>query len=74
MMPNMDGIEATQRLKAMPQFAKTPVIMVTGDSEGDVVVKSLQAGASNFVVKPFNGTTLIAKINLALGVASPSKK
>jgi CheY-like chemotaxis protein len=65
-MPDMDGIETTRRLKAMPQHAKTPVIMVTGDSEGTVVVDSLKAGASNFVVKPFNSATLIDKINHAL--------
>lgn len=74
MMPNIDGIETTRRLKAMPQFSNIPVIMVTGDSEGDVVIKSLKAGASNFVVKPFNSTTLIAKINFVLGTAVPQKK
>jgi CheY-like chemotaxis protein len=74
MMPEMDGIETTRRLKAMPQFAKIPVIMVTGNSEGNVVVDSLKAGASNFVVKPFNSATLIDKINHALGIATAAKK
>jgi len=72
MMPDMDGIEATRRLKAVPHLAKIPVIMVTGDSEGDVVVGSLKAGACDFVVKPFSSATLVAKINHALGAPSSS--
>ena len=66
MMPNMDGMATTQRLKTLPQFAQVPVIMVTGKSEGKVVVNSLKAGAVDFVVKPFDRTTLIAKITHAL--------
>jgi CheY-like chemotaxis protein len=66
MMPDMDGIETTRHLKANPQFAKIPVIMITGKSEGQVVIDSLKAGAIDFVVKPFDGATLIAKIARAL--------
>jgi CheY-like chemotaxis protein len=66
MMPVMDGIEATRRLKAVPQFAKLPVIMITGQSEGSVVVESLKAGASGFLVKPFDRDTLIAKLRQVL--------
>jgi len=72
MMPDMDGIETTRRLKAVPQFAKIPVIMVTGDSEGNVVIDSLKAGASDFVVKPYNSATLIAKITQALNATVSS--
>lgn len=66
MMPNMDGLETTRRLKAIPQFSRTPVIIITGKSEGDVVIDSLKAGAVDFVVKPFDRNTLIAKIARAL--------
>ena len=66
MMPGMDGIETTRHLKAEPQLAKVPVIMVTGNSEGQVVIDSLKAGATDFVVKPFDRATLIAKIARAL--------
>ena len=67
MMPDMDGIETTQHLKAAPQFAKVPVIMLTGKSEGQVVIDSLKAGAADFVVKPFDPATLTAKIDRMLG-------
>jgi CheY-like chemotaxis protein len=72
MMPEMDGIETTRRLKTVPHLARTPVIMVTGDSEGNVVIDSLKAGAVDFVVKPFTAATLVAKINRVLGAPPAS--
>ena len=68
MMPDMDGITATQRLKALPQFAQLPVIMITGRSEKAVVVDSLKAGATGFLVKPFGREMLISKLREALGM------
>lgn len=61
-MADMDGIEATRRLKAVPAFSHVPVIMITGKSEGNVVVDSLKAGAADFVVKPFDRIKLISKV------------
>lgn len=66
MVPDLDGIETTQRLKTMPQFAKVPVIMVTGNSEGAAVRDSIKAGAVKFIVKPFDRDTLLAKVVSAL--------
>jgi len=69
MMPNMNGMEATRQLKSNPEFAEIPVIMITGKSEGEVVMDCLKAGAVDFVVKPYEHATLLAKIDLALKVA-----
>jgi CheY-like chemotaxis protein len=69
MMPNMSGMEATRKLKAIPRFSKTPVIMITGQSEGGVVVDCLRAGAIDFVVKPYDHAKLTAKIANALKTA-----
>lgn len=66
MMPDLDGVETTRRLKAVPQFAAIPVIMITGKSEKNVVAASLQAGAAGFLVKPFERNTLLAKVAQAL--------
>lgn len=66
MMPDLDGIETTRRLKTIPQFANVPVIMVTGKSEGSAVRDSIKAGAANFVVKPFDRDTLLVKLAHAL--------
>lgn len=66
MMPDMDGMETTRRLKTLPQFTNVPVVMATGKSVGNVVTDSLKAGAIDFVVKPFDRETLIGKIARAL--------
>ena len=71
MMPDMDGIEATRHLKAAPQIANVPVIMMTGNSEGQIVIDSMKAGATDFVVKPLDRTTLIAKMVHVLGMMKP---
>ena len=69
MMPDMDGVEATRRLKAVPQFTGIPVIMLTGKSEKNVVTESLKAGATGFLVKPIDRDTLITKVKQALNGA-----
>ena len=66
MMPDLNGIETTRRLKTMPQFANVPVIMVTGKSEGAAVRDSMKVGATDFVVKPCDRDMLMAKVVRAL--------
>lgn len=61
-LPDIDGVETTCRLKSVEQFAKIPVVMITGRSEKSVVVESLKAGASDFAVKPFDKDVLLAKV------------
>jgi len=68
-LPDIDGVETTRRLKSVEQFAKIPVIMITGRSEKAVVVESLKAGASDFAVKPFDKDVLIAKVRHFLNSA-----
>lgn len=66
-LPDISGVEVTRRMKAVEQFAGIPVIMITGHSEKQIVVDSLRAGAADFVVKPFDKTTVIAKVQKLLG-------
>ncbi|MBA4143662.1 MAG: response regulator [Nitrosospira sp.] len=66
MMPGIDGIETTRRLKSVPGFASLPVIMMTGRSEENIVIESLQAGAIDFMVKPIERETLIGKVDHVL--------
>jgi len=72
MMPNMNGMETMRRLKSIPHLSGTPVIMVTGKSEGEVVVDCINAGAVDFVVKPFVHTILVDKIARALNATIAS--
>ena len=61
-MPLLEGLETTKRLKADPQTARIPVIMVTGQSRVDDKVMGLEAGAQDFVTKPFHTRELLARI------------
>lgn len=67
MMPDLDGIEATRRLKAAGPFRDLPVVIMTGKAEKTVVMESLGAGAADFIVKPFDRGMLLAKITKVLG-------
>lgn len=62
MMPGLTGIETLRQIKALPQLTNVPVVMLTGNSEGVVVVESIKEGARDFVVKPFDRNKLITKI------------
>lgn len=66
-MPEVDGVEATRRIKAVRQFRHIPVVMVTGLGTRDRVVESRQAGASEFLVKPVKRDALLQKLR-RLGV------
>ena len=61
-MPDIDGIEVTRRLRSMPGSADSPIILITGQSERDVVLKGRAAGATDFIVKPFTKEVLLRKI------------
>lgn len=63
MMPDIDGIETTRRLKSVERFADVPVIMVTGNSEKALVAKCLKIGAADFIVKPYDRETLLEKVH-----------
>jgi CheY-like chemotaxis protein len=66
LMPEMNGIELTQRIKSYPAFAGIPIIMLTGNSEREVVFASLKSGVIDFIVKPFDRSALIDKLGRVL--------
>ena len=68
-LPDIDGVETTRRIKAVERLAGIPVVMLTGHGDKDVVVRSIKAGASGFLVKPLNKDTLLAKIRSCLNGA-----
>jgi adenylate cyclase len=68
LMPVMDGFEVCRRLRAAPATARVPVVMVTSLGETDDCVRGLEAGADDFVAKPFRPEELRARVRSLLRV------
>ncbi len=66
-MPNMDGFELLQWVRANPRSAKIPFIMATARGERKQVTAATDAGVSNFITKPFGPPELNELINETLG-------
>ena len=62
MMPGMDGFEVCQRLRADPELAEVPVIMVTALDDNASRLKGLEAGADDFITKPVDLTLIRARV------------
>jgi two-component system cell cycle response regulator len=66
MMPEMDGFEVCRRIRANPETATIPVVMVTALSDVSDRVKGLEAGADDFLTKPINEVALLARVRSLL--------
>lgn len=62
-MPGMQGIDLLKNVRADPNLANLPVLMVTAESKRDQIVEAAQAGVNGYVVKPFTAATLKEKID-----------
>ena len=62
MMPGMDGFDVCQRLRGDPLLAEVPVIMITALDDRDSRLRGIQAGADDFVSKPFDRIELRARV------------
>lgn len=65
-MPGMSGIELIKRVRALPQYRFTPIVMLTTESHVDKRAAGKAAGASGWVVKPFTEDQLLKVVNLLL--------
>jgi len=66
MMPNMDGFEVCQRLKAEPATANVPIIFVTAKTDTQSIIKGFEVGGVDYLTKPFNIGELKARIGTQL--------
>jgi len=66
-MPNMNGIELVKELRQLADYKFVPVLMLTTESAGDVKAQGKQAGATGWIVKPFNPEQLLSTIKRVLG-------
>ena len=63
MLPGLDGIELMARV---PELADVPVIFISGYGRDETIARALEAGAADYIVKPFSPTELTARIRAAL--------
>jgi two-component system chemotaxis response regulator CheY len=61
-MPGMTGIDLLRAVRANPNLAQLPVLMVTAEAKRDQIVEAAQAGVNGYVIKPFTAATLQEKI------------
>jgi PleD family two-component response regulator len=68
MMPDMDGIEVCERIKAIPKYRPIPIIMVTALTAKEDLAQCLNVGANDFVSKPVNPLELRARVQSMLRI------
>jgi len=67
LMPYKSGFEVLRELKSHPDTQRVPVIILSSNSREEDIVKALNAGADDFVVKPFRARELVARARKVLG-------
>lgn len=66
-MPGIDGFDLLSRLREIPRYADLPVAMLTALGSERDVVRGLELGANDYIVKPFSPTEVIARVRRLLG-------
>lgn len=66
-MPRMDGLTLVRELRAWPPFARTPILILTTESTDEMKQAGRAAGATGWLVKPFDPTRLLEVISKVLG-------
>lgn len=64
-MPEVNGLEFLQQLRQRPEFSSLVVVMVTTETELDQMSVALEAGANEYIMKPFTKDILLEKLELA---------
>jgi two-component system, chemotaxis family, chemotaxis protein CheY len=63
-MPEMDGVSFVRAVRAVPEYASLPLMMVTTNTEVSQVSEALAAGANEYIMKPFTGAMIRDKLEL----------
>jgi DNA-binding response OmpR family regulator len=67
MMPRADGYEATRRLRGHTETSRMPIILLTARVQEEDIARGIEAGADDYVTKPFSPQELGARVHSALG-------
>ncbi len=65
-MPKMTGLELLKKVRASDKYKKSPFLMVTAEAQKQNVIEAVQAGVSNYVVKPFTAEAISDKLKKIL--------
>jgi DNA-binding response OmpR family regulator len=74
MLPEVDGLEVCRRIRADPDLASLPVIMLTAKVDEVDRVVGLEVGADDYVIKPFSPKELVARVRAVLRRARPDPR
>ena len=74
MLPEMNGIEFTQRFRVLPGKADTPVLMITGHREPQLMDVAVAAGVNEFLYKPVDGSHLMAHLRTILAARALERR
>jgi two-component system OmpR family response regulator len=67
-LPDMDGFEVLERMRAHPVLEKLPVIIMTGKSQAHHMTRGLTLGADGYITKPFRISVMVGAVNTVLGL------
>ena len=65
-MPKMTGLDLLKKVRSSDSYKKTPFLMVTAEAQKQNVIEAVQAGVSNYVVKPFTAEAISEKLSKIL--------
>ncbi len=71
MLPGLDGYEVCRRLKSNLRYSEIPILMFTAKGSGDSQEKAFEAGADDYLVKPYEGDILLYKVKTLLERSKP---
>jgi two-component system, sensor histidine kinase and response regulator len=68
MMPGMDGFALLEKLKEIPKLRRAPVVFLTAAQDRDLLLRAFEAGAVDYVTKPFMPEELLARVDAHVGL------
>lgn len=69
MVPYINGFELITQIRSRPAWKKTPVLMLSGKSQEKDIIKALDSGATDYIVKPFQPGEVLARIRKATSLS-----
>lgn len=68
LMPGMDGCEVCRRIRETPEWRDIPVIFLSAADDKDLIVRAFEAGAVDYLTKPFNQSELVSRVHTQLAL------